>query len=287
GIEQVEKILGGTYHSSTGMGLGITGSSRLMDRFEVDSNTDPGPNGGTTVLLGKYLPTRSREITLEELARIYHQIMRERLEDPFEELQQQNRELLDAIEEVDSRLVELEWLNRELEDTNRGVVALSAELDEKAEHLRRADELKSRFFSNLSHEFRTPLNSILAISKLLQDRADGELNPEQEKQVGFVRKAAQDLTELVNDLLDLAKVEAGKTVVRPVEFEIANLFGALRGMLRPLLVTDTVRLVFEDEDALPEMYSDEAKISQILRNFISNALKFTERGEIRVTPTVK
>src|SRR4029079_9654263 len=71
-----------------------------------------------------------------------------------------------------------------------------------------------------------------------------------------------------------------------VAFEIKNLFGALRGMLRPLLVTDTVRLVFEDEEALPEMYSDEAKISQILRNFISNALKFTERGEIRVTATV-
>jgi CheY-like chemotaxis protein/two-component sensor histidine kinase len=136
----------------------------------------------------------------------------------------------------------------------------------------------------MSHEFRTPLNSILAISKLLQDRADGDLTPEQERQVGFVRKAAQDLAELVNDLLDLAKVEAGKTVVRPVEFEVKNLFGALRGMLRPLLVTETVRLVFEEDD-LPEMFSDEAKISQILRNFISNALKFTERGEIRVSAT--
>src|SRR4029453_8340264 len=142
--------------------------------------------------------------------------------------------------------------------------------------------MKSRFLSNMSHEFRTPLNSILAISKLLQDRTDGELTAEQERQVGFVRKAAEDLAELVNDLLDLAKVEAGKTVVRPVEFEVENLFGALRGMLRPLLVTDTVRLVFDDAKDLPEMYSDEAKISQILRNFISNALKFTERGEIRV-----
>ena len=116
------------------------------------------------------------------------------------------------------------------------MVALYAELDEKADHLRRADELKSRFLSNMSHEFRTPLNSILALSRLLLDRLDGALTDEQEKQVSFIRKAAEDLSELVNDLLDLAKVEAGKMVVRPAEFDVEHLFGALRGMLRPLLV---------------------------------------------------
>ena len=126
-------------------------------------------------------------------------------------------------------------LNRELEDTNRGVVALYAELDEKADYLRRADELKSRFLSNMSHEFRSPLNSILALSGLLLGRTDGDLTAEQAQQVGYVRRAAQDLLELVNDLLDLAKVEAGKVEVKPVEFEAVNLFAALRGMLRPLL----------------------------------------------------
>ena len=177
----------------------------------------------------------------------------------------------------------MQQLNRELEDTNRGVVALYAELDERADHLRRADELKSRFLSNMSHEFRTPLNSILALSRLLLARSDGELTPEQEKQVHFIRKAAENLTELVNDLLDLAKVEAGKTVVTPVEFAVADLFGALRGMLRPLLVGDAVALVFEDAAGhAAELYTDEGKVSQILRNFISNAIKFTERGEVRV-----
>jgi signal transduction histidine kinase len=135
----------------------------------------------------------------------------------------------------------------------------------------------------MSHEFRTPLNSIMALARLLLDRTDGELVPEQEKQVGFIRKAAEDLTELVNDLLDLAKVEAGRIDVNAIEFEISDLFGALRGMLRPLLVGESVRLVFDEPAGIPTLYGDEGKVSQILRNFLSNALKFTERGEIRVS----
>jgi CheY-like chemotaxis protein/two-component sensor histidine kinase len=145
--------------------------------------------------------------------------------------------------------------------------------------------MKSRFLSNMSHEFRTPLNSILALSGLLLERADGELTSEQDKQVGFIRKGAETLLELVNDLLDLAKIEAGKVEVQPVDFEVSNLFSALRGMLRPLLVTQSVGLVFEDPGEIPCLYTDEGKLSQILRNFISNALKFTEQGLISVAAT--
>src|SRR6202011_3637606 len=94
---------------------------------------------------------------------------------------------------------------------------------------------------------------------------------------------AGSLTDLVDDLLDLAKVEAGKTVVAPIEFTAQDLFGALRGMLRPLLVGDGVSLVFDDAGDVPPLDTDEGKVSQILRNFISNALKFTERGEVRVS----
>jgi signal transduction histidine kinase len=174
-------------------------------------------------------------------------------------------------------------VNTELEDTNRGVLALYAELDERAERLRRADETKSRFLSHMSHEFRTPLTSIMALSRLLMDESDGTLNTEQHKQVHFIRKSAETLLEMVNDLLDLAKVEAGKSVVRPVRFQVTNLFGALRGVLRPLQINEAVQLVFDEAAGLPVMYTDESKVAQILRNFISNALKFTERGEVHVS----
>jgi CheY-like chemotaxis protein len=136
----------------------------------------------------------------------------------------------------------------------------------------------------MSHEFRTPLNSIMALSQILLDRLDGDLTSEQEKQVRYIGNSAKDLTELVNDLLDLAKVEAGKVTVRPASFTANGLFAALRGMLRPLLSQNTsVNLTFDEAEGLPELFSDEAKVSQILRNFISNALKFTERGDIRVS----
>jgi len=279
GIRELNTILEGRYQSKTGMGLGIIGAKRLMDQFQVDSV----PGRGTTIWLKKLLSKRASLIGSSELARITASLVQERPQNAFEELQHQNQELLGALEEIRSRQAELIRVNRELEDTNRGVVALYAELDEKADHLRRADELKSKFLSNMSHEFRSPLNSILALSGLLLNRTDGELTPPQDQQIVYIRKAAQDLLELVNDLLDLAKVEAGKVEVGPLEFEVENLFAALRGMLRPLLLNQAVDLIFDEATHIPRVFSDEGKVSQILRNFISNALKFTERGEIRVS----
>ena len=162
------------------------------------------------------------------------------------------------------------------------MVALYAELDEKAPQLRHADELKSRFLSHVSHEFRTPLNSILALARLLLRRADGELTAEQERQVGYIRQSAEDLIEIVNDLLDLAKVESGKIEIHMAPIAVDQLFGALRGIMRPLALNDSVALVFEDPPGL-SVVSDESKIAQILRNLISNALKFTEHGYVRVS----
>jgi signal transduction histidine kinase/CheY-like chemotaxis protein len=282
GIANLKSILDGRYRSQTGMGLGIIGARRLVDQCDVKSEL----GRGTIILLKKILPRHAALITNDSLPGLVDSLTEQRPQGALQEVQQQNQELVRALAELREHQDELANTNRELEDTNRGVVALYAELDEKASHLRRADEMKSRFLSNMSHEFRTPLNSILALSGLLLERADGELTAEQEKQVGFIRTGAEALLELVNDLLDLAKIEAGKVEVQPVEFEISNLFSALRGMLRPLLISRTVHLVFEDPSGIPALYGDEGKLSQILRNFISNALKFTERGVIRVSATL-
>ncbi len=278
GIRNLDEVLSGKYTSQTGMGLGIIGAKRLMDRFQITTS----PREGTSVVLGKTVPRRTSRLEPGEVHKIISGLERVS-SDPYEELKQQNKELLNALQELRTRQEELAHLNRELDETNRGVVALYAELNDKADFLQRASELKSHFLSNMSHEFRTPLNSIAALSQILLDRLDGELAPEQEKQVRFIQGSAKDLGDLVNDLLDLAKVEAGKVTIRPSEFTVESLFGALRGMLRPLLSQNSsVNLVFEDPVEIPELYSDEAKVSQILRNFISNALKFTERGEVRV-----
>jgi signal transduction histidine kinase len=272
GIANIDEVLSGSFVSRTGMGIGIVGARRLMDDFDIATST-----AGTRVVMKKKL---RRTATKRDAAAIADELARAKPDNPMEEIQQQNGELLRALADLNERQEELRRLNRELEDTNRGVLALYAELDEKAESLRRADTLKSRFLSDMSHEFRTPVNSILALTRLLEER---NIDGEGVKQVSLIRHAAQDLESLVNDLLDLAKIEAGKVEVRPAEFDVENLFSALRGMLRPLLVTRSLALVFEDVHDLPPMFTDEAKVSQILRNFISNAIKFTEAGEVRVS----
>jgi signal transduction histidine kinase len=180
------------------------------------------------------------------------------------------------------RELDVELLRAELLETNKGVVALYAELDDTAVHLREAVDLKSRFLSYMSHEFRTPLTSIISMTNILLARMDGPLSSEQARQVEFVRGSVLELTELVDDLLDLAKVEAGRIAIAPEWFEMVDLFAALRGMFKPIVANSTVALVFEESEAIPRIYTDDKKLSQILRNYISNALKFTAEGEIRV-----
>lgn len=279
GIANLQAILDGRYVSQTGMGMGILGARRLMEEFRIES----APGKGTSVWLGKPLPPGERREVVKIAATIAEELARQAPQDPLSEMQRQNQELLSTLDEVNRQRLELAQLNRELEDTNRGVVALYAELDERADYLRRVSEVKTQFLSNMTHEFRTPLNSILSLSRLLLDRVDGPLAPEQERQVLYIQKGAQDLSGIVDDLLDLAKIESGKVAVRPDEFQVEDLFGALRGMLRPLIEHNTsISLLFETPKDLPFLRTDQSKVSQILRNLISNALKFTVAGEVRV-----
>jgi signal transduction histidine kinase/DNA-binding response OmpR family regulator len=278
GITNLEEILEGRYKSDTGLGMGLIGTRRLMDEFDIQ--TTPR---GTTIRMAKRTPKHERW-TQRGVGDLSRKLQDRIPEGPYEEIDLQNQELLKTLQELRSRQEELELLNRELEDTNRGVVALYAELDERADYLRRASELKTKFLSNVSHEFRTPLNSIISLARLLQSKMDGDLTGEQLKQVRFIESSARDLQEMVNDLLDLAKVEAGKTRIRSKRFEVQELFSALKGMLKPLLAdNNSVDLIFDDTRELAPLHTDEGKVSQILRNLISNALKFTPRGQVAIS----
>jgi signal transduction histidine kinase len=189
----------------------------------------------------------------------------------------------DPQQQLALRDAELTALQAELEETNRGVLALYAELDDKTAELGQALELKNRFLSYMSHEFRTPLTSITSLTNILLSRLDGPLTTEQTRQVEFVRSSVLELTEMVNDLLDLAKVEAGRISISPEWFEMVDLFSALRGMFKPIVASKRVSLVFDEPKAVPRLYTDDQKLSQILRNYISNALKFTPEGEVRIS----
>jgi len=276
GIKNLADVLEGQYESATGMGLGIIGSRRLVDDFTIASE----PGHGTRVRLVKHLPPE-RMMRRDGVGALGTRLALQPRPDPLEEMRAQNREIIANIEELHRRQEELHHLSTELTNTNQGVVALYAELDDKAESLRRASEMKSRFISNVSHELRTPINSIIAISGLLLDRLDGGLTPEQERQITYVRQSARGLSEMINDLLDIAKIEAGKIDVRAEEFVVDPLFAELRGTMRALQYPG-VELIF---DCPPGMTcrTDRGKVAQILRNLISNALKFTPGGRVAVT----
>jgi signal transduction histidine kinase len=297
GIPHLDAVLGGTYRSPTGMGLGLVGARRLSDRFAVEAR----PGEGTTVTRARALPRGAARVDGAAARRIADALAQQPPRGALEEARQQNQELLRALDALRERQAEVDRLNatlsetnRELEETNRGVVALYAELDERASYLARLNEVKTRFLSDLSHELRTPLNAIRNLVRLFLDGVVGELTPVQRKTATLIGDSAEGLAQLVDDWLDLAKIEAGKTTVHLTECRAEDLFGALRGMFRPMQAVQGaapppggfsdrgVPLVFDPPDGVPPLLTDEAKVSQILRNFVSNALKFTEHGEVRV-----
>jgi signal transduction histidine kinase len=249
-----------------------------MDEFQIQSEA----GAGAILTMTKRLPRRVRAPGPQEFARISAELAKQAPQGLLEELQQQNQELVNALQELRDRQAELAQIHSlELDETNRGVVALYAELDENTKTLKRLSDLKSRFLSEMSHEFRSPLNSIRSLTGFLLARVDGDLTAEQEKQVQLIRKSAGGLAALVDDLLDLAKVEAGKATVRLSTFEVEDVFESLQGTIRPIIEASAVRLIFEECSGLPPLQTDESKLNQVLRNFLSNAVKFTPRGEIR------
>lgn len=279
GIADLAAVLEGRFASRTGMGLGLIGVRRIMHVFRIES----APNAGTSVDIGRTLPPDAPEFTPALMAKMADELARRTLRTSHEEVLQQNQELIQVLGELRARQDELVLTNRALEDSYHGISALYRELEDKADSLRRAGDEKARLLANSSHEIRTPLSAIAAIADLLLRRTDGPLTAEQERQVDLIRRAAREVTDLVNDLLVLAKMEAGRVVIRPTRGSVESLFAELRGMLRPLASQGRVDLVFDDVSDLPSLRTDLGKIAQILRNLITNALKCTREGTVRVS----
>ncbi|WP_067494393.1 sensor histidine kinase [Actinoplanes sp. TFC3] len=273
----------------------LTQVRRLVDTMEV-THGEPG----TVVRMSRRLPMGAPALSDGRMDEIRNRLSSHVPGTPFDELSVQNQQLIVALNEVRAQRddlarlnAELEETNRgvmalyhqlsdELEETNRGVVALYAELDEKSVQLRAASEAKSRFLANVSHELRAPVTAIIGLGRLLTDESSDDLTEEQRRQVELIRGSASDLLTLVNDLLDLAKAEAGRVEPHWSEVDLKAVFGQLRGTLRPLATRPEVEFVVE-EPQVPTLRSDEVLLAQVLRNLLTNAIKFTAEGSVRLS----
>src|SRR5579884_4317540 len=199
-------------------------------------------------------------------------------------LQQQQEELQQTNEELEERSALLAEQNARIEQKNAEVELARRELEEKAEQLALSSKYKSEFLANMSHELRTPLNSLLILAKLL---ADNKETTTTEKQIEFAKtiyNAGSDLLELINDILDLSKVEAGKMDVRPQPVEPLAIADYVERNFRPVADSKSLEFAVEVADDVPgRIVTDEQRLQQILKNLLSNAFKFTERGSVRLT----
>ncbi len=196
-------------------------------------------------------------------------------------LQTQQEELQQTNEELEERSQQLEEQNQRIEIKNAEIELARSALEEKAEQLALSSRYKSEFLANMSHELRTPLNSLLILAKLLADNAEGNLT---ERQIEFSRTihtAGADLLDLINDILDLSKVEAGKMDISVAEIQIAGELAALEKTFAPM--AEEKDLAFEldfAQNALPQIQTDAQRLQQILKNLLSNAIKFTDTGSV-------
>jgi len=265
----------------------LAAAARLMDRvtttgpvLELARHRPPG--GGADLPAARFRLAALRPVSaLDELRR-----QNEDLIGALAEVQRQRAELLllnAELEETNQGVMALySQLSDELEQTNRGVVALYAELEEKSERLREASEAKDRFWANVSHELRSPLNSIIGLAGLLTS-GTGELTADQRHQVTLIAGAGTGLLGLVNDLLDTAKAESGQLHADPALVDLPALLARLRSLLRPMTENRPVSLVVDAAGAPGELLTDEVALTGILRNLLSNGLKYTDDGEVRLT----
>jgi signal transduction histidine kinase len=275
---------------------GLSTAARLLDTVEA-AHTD----GRGVLTMRKLRPHALPPLSVAAIARLRDTLTERRAADPLDELRAHNQELLETLENVETQRKELLRLNDELEETNRGVmalykelsdeldetnrgvVALYAELNEKSTQLKAVNEAKTRFWSTISHELRSPINSVVGLAQLLATPGSDPLTEDQRRQVELIEDSGTTLLSLVNELLDTAKAESGRLVPQLTPVNLAEVFRHLKGTLRSTARSAEVTLVIDEPSALPPLWTDETMLVRVLRNLLSNSLKFTESGEVRLS----
>ncbi len=184
---------------------------------------------------------------------------------------------------TESLLSESQRLTSELRERSDELQRSNAELEEKAALLATASQYKSEFLANMSHELRTPLNSLLILARLLADNPDGHLAEQEVQFATTIHRSGSDLLQLINDILDLSKIEAGRMDVRPKTLPLIKLLDYVHATFRPLTIDRGLGFeIAVDKDVPAELYSDEQRLQQVLRNLLSNAVKFTHDGSVEL-----
>ncbi len=240
------------------------------------------------------------QMLLEETQRQAEELQtqQEELRTSNEELESQAKALLSTQERMQTQQEELRQSNEELEQQSRfqeeqqeilarrnsDLEAAKKLIETKALELERTNQYKSEFLAKMSHELRTPLNSLMILATLLQENKQGNLTPQQIDFARTIHGAGVDLLSLINDILDLSKLEARRLTARPDDFSLRALFEELLMAFRPMAEQKGLEVRLHIEESVPDrIFTDRQRLQQILRNFLSNALKFTERGEIHLT----
>ena len=216
------------------------------------------------------------------------QVQQEELRTANEELEEQSRVLEESQASLENQKAELEQTNEQLaeqgtalDQKNAALIKAQLDLEERARELERASQYKSQFLANMSHELRTPLNSSLILAKLLSENSAGNLNDEQVRFANTIYSAGNDLLNLINDILDISKVEAGKLELVPEQLSLRHVVEGMAMVFEPL--AQQKKLAFHvqvADDLATHMVTDRQRLEQILKNLLSNALKFTSSGQI-------
>ena len=216
------------------------------------------------------------------------QVQSEELRVANEELEEQSRALKESHSRLEQQQAELEQTNSQLEEQaqileiqKEDLNQSTAILESQTRQLERASRYKSEFLANMSHEMRTPLNSTLILTKLLADNPQGNLTADQIKSLTTIESSGHDLLALIDDVLDLAKVEAGRIDLTPQPVPIPRLLDSLRSIFKPLAEQRGLRLTMQQRPGTPDSFeTDSQRLEQVLKNLLSNAIKFTEVGEV-------